>query len=243
MALLGVIPSHSVSAASPGMPSARWIVPKNPKAVVVVIHGGSWWGNDPRLVDAMVPWAQTFSNRANAVTMNIDYDPGVNSLPQVIQSYDLAKSKFPNLPICVAGGSAGGNLAMLLATHRRPNCVISEAGPTDISTTDASVKNSAAFLLGEANFRAWSPLFVTGRINTPTLLVSATNDPYVPHTTQAVPYKKRYPAATLVTLTPGDQKGQFIHSQVGSQQLANARTREVNLVLNVAKQFRAAQRK
>lgn len=230
---------HAAAPQPESTPPARWIVPANPRAVVIVLHGGAWWGNLSGQVDSMVPLAQVFSNRASAITMNIDYRSGINSLPDVIASYDSAKSKYPNLPICVAGASAGGNLALLLATKRNVRCVISEAGPTDINTTPPSVRGSAAYLLGEANFQAWSPLYVTGKINSPTILVSAINDPEVPHQTQAVPFKKRYPQATLISLKDGDKKAWFVHSYVDSAQLSRARTAEVNMIKAAAKKYQA----
>ncbi len=222
------------------MPTARWIVPKNPRAVVIVVHGGSWYGENPNLVNSMVPMAEQLSAKSRSVTMNIDYRSGRYSLDHVIQSYDIARQKFPNLPICVSGSSAGGNLALLLATKRPVSCVIAEAPPTNLYTVSESVYNSAVFLLGKENFVAWSPIYQTKRIKVPTMLVSATNDPLVSHTTQAIPFKKKYPKTILVTLQPGDGKGGFVHSKVDSAQFNKARNREASLIIKAAKQYQIA---
>ena len=240
LAFLGsVFVATPVSAA---VAPARWIVPKNPKAVVIVIHGGSWVGEKEWFLDDMNPYAQKLSNLSGSATMNIDYRTGSSSLNDVVASYDIARKKFPNLPICAAGNSAGGNLALLLANKRPLNCVISEVGPTNLYTGSEYIKNIAAYHFNKENFRAWSPIYTTKKLRSPTMLVSATNDPIVPHS-QALEFKNKFPKAILVTLRPGDKLGTYhVHEPVDSAQLEIARKREANFIKQVAKQYQKTKR-
>ncbi len=233
----------TASAATPTYPGARWIVPEKPRAVVIMLHGGSWFGRVPNQQDSMVTRSERMSAKARVITMNIDYDSGVGSFANTATAYDVARQKFPNLPICLFGSSAGGNIALIVATQRPVDCVISEAGPTDLNTTESTVRESAKFLLGESRFVALSPLYASKQIKAPTLLVNATNDPKIPYASQAVAYKKKYPKVQLVTLRPGDGKGDFVHSKVDSVQLAKAENREASLVVNVASKYQLAKKK
>ncbi len=224
-------------------PTARWIVPKKPRAVVIMVHGGSWFGGVPGLVDAMVSRAEYMSTESRSVTMNIDYRSGPGSLVDTVTAYDIARQKFPNLPICVFGSSAGGNIALLLAAQRPVDCIIAEAAPTDLVNIETSVKEGAKFLLTEDRFVEFSPIYASKQTKAPTMLVNATNDPRIPYASQAVAYKKKYPKAKLVSLTPGDGKGSFVHSKVDYAQYEKAKDREAALVINVANKYQKAKQK
>lgn len=220
----------------------RWIVPKNPKAVVIVIHGGSWVGESSGFLDDMTPYAQELSTRSGAATMNIDYHTGSASLKDVVAAYDVAHKKFPNLPICATGNSAGGNLALLLANKRRLNCVISEIGPTNLYTGSQYIKDIATSHFKAENLTVWSPVYATKKLRSPTMLISATNDPIVPHS-QALEFKKKFPKSIVVTIGPGDQLGTYhVHAPVDSVQLDNARKRESNFIKQVAKKYESTKR-
>ena len=53
----------------------------------------------------------------------------------MVDVYNAARQRYPDLPICAVGISAGGNLALNLAT-REPDldCVVALSAPTDLTT-------------------------------------------------------------------------------------------------------------
>jgi acetyl esterase/lipase len=142
----GILASLAVSAAIaaiPGfaqvqpLPLHRWDPPagqfagRPAKGVVITIHGGGWVTTG-RAVLAQQPTEPY--RRAGWTTLNVDYRAGRDSYLDVLRFYDLARSTVgPGVPICAAGQSAGGHLAMMLAVYRpRLACVISEAGPATL---------------------------------------------------------------------------------------------------------------
>src|SRR5205807_888698 len=110
--------------------------------------------------------------------------PEAASLPDVVATYDLVRSKLgARKPICALGSSAGGNLALLLAAARpRLACVMSYAGPTDLTVLKKPNLQIFPFIQAlskavDGNLAAWSPLKQVNRIHARALLAYATSDP------------------------------------------------------------------
>ena len=105
-----------------------------PKGLMVVIHGGGWYLVGPAVAASERPFADIWRNRG-WMTLNITYRACAQSVPDVTWFHDAARQLVgPTLPICATGRSAGGHLALMMASLR-PDvaCVISEAGPTDLA--------------------------------------------------------------------------------------------------------------
>lgn len=105
-----------------------------PRGNILVIHGGGWSltgaGNLERNRGEADRWrARGFQ------TVNLSYRACGQSIADVAWFYDRTRAATGTAPICATGASAGGNLALLLAVYR-PGvyCVVSQAGPTNLST-------------------------------------------------------------------------------------------------------------
>ena len=231
VASFALMPIASAKSA-PGLPKYTWTLPKTqPRVLVMTIHGGSWFQNEG-FYQGTLPYTQSFTDRAGAVGMNVEYTSGPNSLPDLVKAYDIARNRFPNMPICAYGWSAGGNLALLLANQRKLACVISEAGPTDLINGSTDMYKTGVFWFGADKLGQWSPMYTTKSIQSPTLIVSAVNDELMPHQSQAVAFKKKFTRSTLITLNEGPAP--FIHTSVNAEQLANARSYQMQIVRSVA---------
>jgi acetyl esterase/lipase len=204
---------------------------------IILIHGGGWHDTGRQLLRPLTPIAQHF-NTLGWKTYNIDYRPEARSLPDVEAVYDFVRSQIsPTKPICALGSSAGANLALLLAAHRpQLACVMSYAGPTDLTVLDKPglevyplVQQLSDAVKG--NLAAWSPLKLASQIRAKAFLAYATNDPLVP-LAQAQELAKKLPGSQLFVLTPGSRT--FIHSYVDSAELDAAYAQQDKLLANVA---------
>lgn len=124
------------------------------RGVMLFIHGGAWYGDregvrepDPspqtpeyearfckkmqRYVNTVVPPDWFVLAPSYTGTWSYGRGGGIQSLSDVGRWYDFI-NRNSNVPICVAGDSAGGHLALELANYRNPACVIQEGGATDI---------------------------------------------------------------------------------------------------------------
>jgi acetyl esterase/lipase len=203
-----------------GMPAAR--VHKAPVGWVMIIHGGGWQVVGKEQVIASRPQAAFFSEHGWG-TYNIDYRAGSKSLSDVLSAYDhLRKRAGRHAPVCAWGGSAGGHLAMMLAAFRPTvDCVISEAGPTDLLTFphesawappgvppttgpdwifDTFVIPSFSDV--QRQLWWWSPVRWASRIEAHMLLGASTYDDLVPQE-QMYDMEKVAHALTTVMLLPG----------------------------------------
>jgi acetyl esterase/lipase len=193
-----------------------------PVGAVILIHGGGWHDTGPAQLAPLTAIAQHL-NAMGWNTFNTDYRPYARSLPDVEAVYDYVHKQLgPSRPICALGSSAGANLALLLAAARpQLACVMSYAGPTDLTVLD---KPSLQIYLPvhalaqavNGNLAAWSPLKMVSKIHAKTFLAYATNDPLVP-LSQAEELHAALPGSELVVLGPGTRG--FIHSYVNSSEL------------------------
>ena len=122
----------AVSLPARGRTLVTWTAPHGrPTGVVLVIHGGAWRASGPRTVALMDARARTFAGWGWAAAV-VDYRAFADSPGDVVRAYDTARERYPSLPICAYGESAGGHLALMLAVRRPLRCVIDAAGPVDL---------------------------------------------------------------------------------------------------------------
>jgi acetyl esterase/lipase len=206
---------------------------KPPKGVMLVIHGGGWFVVGK---ETLVPVRSYVDNwRARGwTTLSIDYRACGQSLTDVFWFMRRVREIRPNAVVCAAGLSAGGHLALLLASVR-PDvaCVISVAGPTDLSSlpnqqtfdpvtaTMSAVVPTKLFNMAAAAFggvgtlNAWSPISYAGRIKARVLLANGELDNKVPvqqATDYAAALRSAQPGLYVdeVLLPPGTQP--FVHT-------------------------------
>jgi dipeptidyl aminopeptidase/acylaminoacyl peptidase len=184
---------------------------KQPKGVLLLLHGGGWQRDHSAYASevAIAPLYQ----RLGYATAAIGYNDGAQGLRDIEDVYAKAGKRYPGTPVCAIGASAGGNLALMLAT-REPDlaCAIDLAGPTDLTTLadqDAAEANQLAVnAFGEDGLEQFSPIEDAGAIRAKVMLVFAAEDPVVPEQ-QGEEMKRALPAAKLIILPEGDAS--FIH--------------------------------
>lgn len=184
---------------------------KPPSGVVILVHGGGWAPNQAAYeaqIDVM-----PFYQRAGYATLAIEYGPGADGLRDLEYFFERARRRYPGTPICAIGASAGGHLALMLAT-REPDlaCVVDLAGPGDLTSLAgqgaAEANRLAVNAFGAAELETFSPLEDADRIEAEVLLVFAATDPIVP-VEQAEQLVAALPDAELIVLPVGEAP--FIH--------------------------------
>ncbi|MDO9407664.1 S9 family peptidase [Patulibacter sp.] len=196
----------------------------SPKGVVMLVRGGGWAGPDPATMRAQRPAAR-FLQESGFITVSPDYRAGTQGFRDLLARYDQTRKRFPNDRVCLFGQSAGGHLALLVAS-RRPDvaCVVSQAAPTDLTALarDAPGAPTAGWArraFGADGLRRYSPSAVASTLRMPVLQIAAENDRYVP-IAQVRRLESALPAGRLVVLGAGSAP--FVHSTVDADQLAKA---------------------
>jgi len=221
-----------------------------PKAIMLVIHPGGWF-----LVgkEVLAHWARPMADRwrsAGWQTVTVDYRACGQSIYDVLWFMNRLRYLHPHAVICATGSSAGGHLALLLATMR-PDlaCAISHAGPSDLlglgqqftydakgHWTDAGpklVSNYATAAFGRDSLLARSPRQHAAQIRARILLATGQTDPLIPGVqdedfAQALRLQRPGGYVDQLSLPPGDQF--FVHTYVTKQSLQELRVREDALV-------------
>jgi dienelactone hydrolase len=183
-------------------------------------------------------------------TVNISYRPCEHAFADVRWFYDRARAVYgPGLPYCALGASAGGNLALVLATQR-PDlaCVINQSGPThpkallgqeayDPATGSSVVGprwlyNMLTAAVGQESTHWYSPALFP--IKARVLSAFTTRDPFVP-LAQATELQSKMRArdpqaySEVVTLGHGSATD-FVHAPVSQAALDDYYARERELV-------------
>jgi dipeptidyl aminopeptidase/acylaminoacyl peptidase len=179
----------------------------NPKAVVMLIHGGGW--QPSRFEYEGQKEAGKSLNGQGYATVAIAYDTGAKGFKQIVATYRVARKHYPDLPICANGISAGGHLALMLAT-REPDlaCVETLSAPTDLTTLaqqDPSGDEgyqAAVEAFGRDQLAKFSPARYADRIKARVLMVIAASDPAAP-VAQGEELADALPGAQLMVVPPG----------------------------------------
>jgi acetyl esterase/lipase len=215
-----------------------------PKGIMLVINGGGWFMNGP----GMVASDRTDADQWRAAgwrTVNLTYRACNQSFADVQWFYDQARTLWgSNLPYCALGGSAGGNLALLLAASRSTvSCVISEAGPTDAlsiknQTTPAGgsdgprwVYNLLAAAVSPEMTTWWSPALFA--IHARVLWAISTGDPYIPWSQGTELQSKMLtadPSAYVDLLQLPSGTTPWVHANISSAALSSFQAAEQQLV-------------
>ena len=103
-----------------GVPG-RVYVPEDPEGVVVWLHGGGWSMGTLLAYDAL---CRALANRARAVVLSVDFRLAPEhrfpaALDDATRATEWALVRWGGAPVAVAGDSAGGNLAAVVARRLR----------------------------------------------------------------------------------------------------------------------------
>jgi len=194
-----------------------WGEPANgdPVGLLMLIHGGGWKQSDAGFEQEKVN-AEGLRDSGFA-TVAVDYDQGADGFRQIVEVYQEAGKRYPDLPICATGGSAGGHLSLMLAT-REPDldCVLAVGAPTDLTTIGrqdpdgAETYRGAAEVFGKDRLAEFSPARHVDKIKAKVLLIAAETDPLVP-AAQSRELAQLLPDAQLLVLPPGPVAAPFAH--------------------------------
>ncbi|MEX2193769.1 MAG: prolyl oligopeptidase family serine peptidase [Thermoleophilaceae bacterium] len=209
--------------------------PDRHRAVVITMHGGAWIASGPGAAAHERPHARAWAARGWTV-LNISYRPGRHALGDVLWVYDRVRRHVGrHTPVCLAGSSAGGHLALMVAVRRRSvDCVVARGAPTDLVAIHrhAAWGASGPQRLGPAQTRAWaiqafgrrrlramSPARQAHRIRARVLLLNGHRDPFVPWAQQER-LARALPRAQVLRLSWGDVA--WVHTSVSDAALQRA---------------------
>lgn len=189
------------------------------KGIMIVIHGGAWFGDDPSRVIGDRSYAERWNLRGWR-TYNIDYrSGGVKSVQDVQWFYDqIAALHGTTLPICAEGQSAGGHLALYLAgTRPKLSCAISNGGPTWLLKSSAWLDDMIRGMWGTdtALLTKYSATTVGPQTRAKVLQVFHESDGIVP-VEQLIRYVASNPTSSYMTLrgSTASSAKPFVHGNV-----------------------------
>ena len=199
-----------------GKPFVKWGKPagETPTGVVILLHGGGWQPN-PRAYPGELTLASTLQGLGYA-TVVVGYGEGAEGFREIEQVYSQAQRRYPDLPICVHGISAGGNLGLMLAS-REPDltCVADIAGPADLTSLKeqggTEAHDLAVEAFGEDQLCRWSPIKYADRIKAKVLMVLAQTDPIVP-VAQGREFTRARPETQLFVVPAGSTPDPVLHN-------------------------------
>jgi acetyl esterase/lipase len=210
----------AVSLPARGRTLLTWTAPHGrPAGVVLVIHGGAWRASGRRTAALMNGRARTFAGWGWAAAV-VDYRAFADSPGDVVRAYDAARERYPALPICAYGESAGGHLALMLAVRRPLSCAIDAAGPVDLPRLGGTPQADwvrAKALAAFGDLRDASPTDHAAAIRAPVLAGYAATDRVVP-ASQGRYLQRALPRAHVVELGAGAGP-RFVHASVPAASL------------------------
>jgi dipeptidyl aminopeptidase/acylaminoacyl peptidase len=189
--------------------------------LMLLIHGGGWSDDGPGQVQSLRRQADPW-RAAGWRTLNLDYHACGRSVGDVLSFYDHFQALAGAHAVCAEGLSAGGQLALMLASARpRVRCVIALAAATDLPalarqrTSPSASKldgeapdfgpryayNLAAAAFGRRSLAALSPALHAHAIRARVLLAVGVNDIFIPWAQQQE-FAARHPGYTRILRLP-----------------------------------------
>ena len=225
---------------------------KPPKGIMIVIHGGGWYVVGKQTLVSLRPYVDHWRARGWQ-TVSIDYRGCSQSIGDVLWFMQRIRQLRPNAVICASGISAGGHLALLLASVRKDlACAISMAGPSDLAALAqqqaydpvlgllSPVRPTRLFNGAVAAFGASpsplifnSPIAYVAYVKARILLVGGEHDPIIPaeqNANYAAALKAAQPNAYVDTTLLPVGSLPFVHSGISQTGMDDLNARELALV-------------
>jgi acetyl esterase/lipase len=207
------------------------LAPDGPaRGVVIGIHGGAWYGVG-RTLSMTVREDLERWRRHGWHGVIVDYPKGGAAVESLLRAYDRVRARYPGLPVCLYGESAGGHLALLVAAARPDVACVETAGaPTDLERIDPARGPRAAHADRNArmafpDLRAASPARMS--IRAPVLVTHLRPDPVI-----GVAHAFRVRASRRVVLEPGAVG--WVHGGVDGASMAALLAAEAAFIRAVA---------
>ncbi|WP_436792809.1 carbohydrate-binding domain-containing protein [Actinospongicola halichondriae] len=216
-----------------------------PLGVVLIVHGGAWRTVGAAATAAERPTADAWRARG-WLTLSISSRGCSNWVDDALWFHDAIRSLVPDLPLCMAGSSSGGHVALIVAAERPSvGCVVAEASPTDLpALAEASaydhatggLQSTGPFFVHHAAVAAFgltaattsmNPIARVDDVQADVILVAAVHDPLIPieqASSLAAALDVAHPEASHQTVELGDGALPFVHSAVDAIDLALVET-------------------
>lgn len=234
-----------------GMPTGAF-AGRAPKGVMLMIHGGGWHIVGKAAVRYERPRADRWRERGWQ-TVNLDYRGCARSVEDVFWFMRRVRHLNPGAVICAHGTSAGGQLALLLASIRQDlACAITVGGPSDLTTLEHQLAfdpNLRAFAstgpVRLANFARAAfgstpdalakanPRRYVANVRARLLLASGTHDVFIPvaqNQNYAASVRAARPDAYVDVAVLPVGTSPFVHTAVTEESLKDLAAREDALV-------------
>lgn len=200
---------------------------------MVTVHGGSWLLTGPGAMRSIDPAIRRWVRRGYPV-YNVDYAPGKDGLQSLSAAVDRIAAERGSADLCLHGESAGGHLALMLATQRRDiRCVIASAAPLDLQRLGPALNPIVRIVFGDdrAGLKAWSPLVRAREIRGSVLLQGARDDRLVP-ISQVTRFRRIRPQTRVSYLEPGPTA--WMHGTTSQRSASSAYRQEARFVRDFA---------
>ncbi len=225
-----------------------------PRRVMIFIHGGAWYVVGREALEVQRTLADQWRG-AGWQTYSTSYRGCRKSVQDVVKFYDLIRARVGRgVPICLFGQSAGGHLALMLASRRDDvSCVVSLAGPSDLARAAKQGKAEAAAgtgpaalaqgtklgsgyaksAFGKRNLKVMSPLTRAKKIWARLFLATAKNDALIPGRQDynlAATLARVHPGSYVDVFRPDPGSHLFIHGTASDESMNSVRERLRTLV-------------
>lgn len=194
----GALPAGLRAAPPPPRPPGQLVIDEpraEPRGLVWILCCGGWqspreFGVDLRRRADRAALGASEWRRRGYVVATYGYRGGRRSFGDALAAYDHLRARFPGLPVCALGASAGGHVALLTAT-RRPDlrCVVAQGAPSDLASlparatgfyTDEPPRRVARRLFGASRLRELSPVVHAARIEASVWMSACSDDRVIP---------------------------------------------------------------
>jgi len=226
--------------ASGERPFVATLTPDGPvRGVVIGVHGGAWYGVGHRISMAVRDDLERW-RRQGWRGVIVDYPPGGDAPASVLHAYDRVRARSgPDIPICLYGESAGGQLALMVAAARPDVACVETAGaPTDLAAIDPrpsavaahADRNARRAFPGDA-LEAMSPIGHASDIHARMLLTHLRTDRVI-GAAHAQQMAAATPGAELLVLEPGAVP--WVHGRASAASMASLARAERDLMAAAA---------
>ena len=148
------------------------------RGVVITVHGGGWKNYGAEADELMELYIDNFTSWGYRV-MNLGHRAGRRSLVDTIDAIERVSRKYPDAPVCLFGGSSGGDLVLIAAAERPKlvDCVIAQGPIPDLVKPDP--EREAWEIVHRLAVRVWgrmihdvNPMERAREIRDPVLLIA-----------------------------------------------------------------------